>query len=74
MARTEVQVYKPGEEVPTSGIYKVTHDPAHAEEHEVIGVRKKIFPPCRGCEHPRFVLVHAAHHIENSEHFRKWAK
>jgi hypothetical protein len=74
MGRTGTQVYKPGDEVPTSGIYKVTHNPPHADEHEVIGVRKKIFPPCKVCEHPRFVLVHAAHHIENSEHFGKWAK
>ena len=74
LVKIESQAYKPGDEVPTSGIYRVTHDPPHAEEHEIIGVRKKVFPPCRVCENPRFVLVHAAHHIENSEYFGKWAK
>jgi hypothetical protein len=74
MAKIGPQVYKPGDEVPTSGIYRVTHNPPHAEEHEIIGVRKKIFPPCKVCKHPQFLLVYAAHHIENSEYFGKWAK
>lgn len=72
MTKKESQVYRPGDEVPASGIYRVTHNPAHTEEHDIIGVRKKHFPPCNTCEHPRFVLIHAAHHIESSEHFRKW--
>lgn len=74
MGKLWTHAYKSGDEVPTSGIYKVTHNPPHAEEHEIIGVRKKIFPPCKSCDHPRFVLVHAAHHVENCEHFGKWAK
>ena len=65
-------VYKPGDVVPNSGIYRVTHDPAHAQEHEVTCVKGKIFPPCRGCKHPRFVLVKAAHHIETHEHFKAY--
>jgi len=63
--------YKPGDEVPASGIYRVTHDPRHTEEHEVTCIKGKVFPPCRGCKHPRFVLVHAAHHIENNEWFKR---
>jgi hypothetical protein len=32
------QEYKPGEIVPQSGIYTITHDPAHADmPHEVTG-------------------------------------
>jgi hypothetical protein len=62
--------FKPGEEVPHSGIYRVIHDPRHAQEHEVTCVHGKRFPPCRGCIHPRFVLVKAARHIELSEHFK----
>ena len=27
--------FKPGEAVPHSGIYRVIHDPEHAQEHEV---------------------------------------
>lgn len=64
--------YKPGDEVPKSGIYKVTHDKNHAEEHEVTCIIGKKFPPCNGCgQHPRFTLVKAAHHIDNNEHFKK---
>jgi hypothetical protein len=63
-------VFKPGDEVPTSGIYKVIHDPAHAEQHEVTVVFGKKFPPCGKCKHPRFVLVRAAHHISTHEFFK----
>jgi hypothetical protein len=69
MANTE---YKPGDEVPYSGIYKVTHDKEHAQEHEVTAIMGERFPPCNHCgHHPRFVLVHAAHHIENHKLFKK---
>lgn len=63
-------VYKPGDTVPASGIYRVTHDPAHTEAHEVTCVEGKKFPPCRSCNHPRFVLAREAKHIEAHAHFR----
>lgn len=62
--------FKPGEEVPHSGIYRVVHDNNHSEPHEVTCVYGKPFPPCRGCDHPRFVLVRAAIHIGAHEHFK----
>ena len=62
--------FKPGQEVPRSGIYRVIHDPDHAKEHEVTCVYGKRFPPCSGCDHPRFVLKYAAQHIEQNEHFK----
>ena len=65
-------VYKPGDIVPSSGIYRVVHDPNHAAEHEVTAVKGERFPPCNHCgHHPRFTLQRAAHHINNHEHFRK---
>jgi hypothetical protein len=64
-------VFKPGDDVPNSGIYRVVHDPKHAQEHEVTCISGKKFPPCRGCAHPRFVLVKAALHIDAHEHFRR---
>lgn len=64
-------IFKPGDTVPHSGIYKVLHDPAHDEPHEVTCVFGKPFPPCRDCKHPRFQLVKAAQHIEHNEHFKK---
>jgi hypothetical protein len=63
-------VFKPGDTVPASGIYKVIHDPAHAQEHDVTCIYGKTFPPCRGCKHPRFVLKMGAQHIETHEHFK----
>ena len=63
--------YKPGEEAPQSGIYKVTHD-RHHSEHEVTVVIGHRFPPCNHCgQHPRFTLVHAAHHVTNHDNFKK---
>ena len=64
-------VFKPGEKVPRSGIYKVTHDSKHTGEHEVTCVFGKHFPPCNKCgQHPRFTLVRAAQHIDSNEHFK----
>lgn len=64
------KAYKPGDRVERSGIYRVTHDRNHAEEHEVTCVFGKRFPPCNECgEHPRFLVVHLAQHIERNEHF-----
>ncbi|MGA7792633.1 MAG: hypothetical protein WCA19_06295 [Candidatus Acidiferrales bacterium] len=62
--------FKPGDICKQSGIYKVLHDPHHAQEHEVTCVNGKKFPPCSGCNHPRFILVRAAHHIETHEFFK----
>jgi hypothetical protein len=62
-------IYKPGDEVPASGIYRVMHD-RHHSEHEVTAVKGRHFPPCNHCgHHPRFVLAHAAHHVEYHEQF-----
>jgi hypothetical protein len=63
--------FKPGDKVPHSGIYKVTHDPEHTQSHEVTCVYGKVFPPCRGCKHPRFILVRSAQHVDSNEHFGK---
>jgi hypothetical protein len=41
-------VFKPGQTVPHSGIYRVIHDPAHIEAHEVTYIYGKPFPPAGG--------------------------
>ena len=65
-----VTVYRPGAIVPASGIYRVIHDPEHMEEHEVTAIRGRRFPTCNHCgRHPRFILVHAAMHVEDHEAF-----
>jgi hypothetical protein len=66
------ELYKPGDKVPYSGIYKVTHDKTHAQEHEITAVFGEHFPPCRGCGHGvKFVLVRQTYHLSNHEHFKK---
>ncbi len=67
-------VYKPGDTVPDSGIYKVVHDYVHREEHEVTCVKGEHFPPCNHCgHHPRFAAVRLAHHVHNHANFKKKA-
>ncbi|MCZ2897314.1 hypothetical protein MTR01_25160 [Burkholderia thailandensis] len=64
-------IFKPGDSVPHSGIYIVTHDAKHVQEHEVTCVYGKKFPPCKGCgNHPRFKLKYAAQHIESHDQFK----
>lgn len=41
--------FRPGQKVPRSGIYRVVHDKAHAEPHDVTCVFGEPFPPCHGC-------------------------
>jgi hypothetical protein len=66
------ETFKPGDTVPRSGIYRVTHDKQHAAEHEVTVIYGKKFPPCNHCgAHPRFALVRYAQHIEQNDHFKK---
>lgn len=56
--------YKPGQIVPTSGVYRVDHDRYHAQPHEVTAVSGESFPPCRHCGHGvTYTLVRAALHI-----------
>jgi len=67
--------YKPGDRVPVSGIYDVTHDRLdgddHALPHQVTAIAGKVFPPCRWCgREVRFRLHHAAFHVDADVHFR----
>ena len=55
------QDYKPGEIVPQSGVYTITHDPVHADmPHEVTVIKGRRFPTCRHCQGVRFQLARAA--------------
>jgi hypothetical protein len=69
-----VQEFKPGEKVPTSGIYEVIHDKLdgdrHALPHQVTAIVGEQFPLCRGCHGSvRFRLHQAAEHFEEHHHF-----
>lgn len=64
-----VQMYRPGQEVPKSGIYKVSHR-GHHHDHEVTCVSGDKFPRCQQCgEQVRFALLIAAHAVRRHTHF-----
>jgi hypothetical protein len=68
---TEPYVFKPGDDVPRSGIYCVFHANRHAKAHEVTCIYSDRFPACRKCgEDVRFALVSAAQHVTSHEHFK----
>jgi hypothetical protein len=64
--------FRPGQIVPTSGIYQVVHDVLHRDTHEVTCIQGEVFPPCNHCgQHPRFRLVREAVHLSHHSHFRR---
>lgn len=66
--------YSPGEKIPASGIYEVTHDKLdgddHAQQQRVTLIAGNIFPHCKVCsEWVRFRLHQAAENVETATHF-----
>ena len=69
------QEYKLGEIVPQSGIYTITHDPAHAGmPHEVTVIKGRRFPTCRHCKGVTFQVAHAARHVGEIDHLKEGAR
>jgi len=71
----ESDLFKPGDTVPTSGIYDVIHDKLdgenHADPHQITAISSMVFPPCRVCQGwVRFRLHLPAEHIEAHDHFK----
>src|SRR5918912_3668399 len=63
------QEYRPGEIVPQSGVYRIAHDPVHADmPHEVTVIKGRRFPTCRHCKGISFQLAHAAKHVGEVDH------
>lgn len=61
--------YKPGDKVPSSGVYRVLHK-AHREEHEATLREGEEFPTCTVCEQEvRFRLVQSAKLIDRDRDF-----
>ena len=63
-------VFRPGDAILHSGIYRVLHDPAHQEPHDVICLNGSQFPTCRCCTLTRFILIRGAEAIDANDHFR----
>ena len=71
---SELRTFHPGDEVPMSGIYKVTHR-GHHHDHEVTCRSGEQFPECRQCrDQVRFSLLIAAHAIDRHIHFYREEK
>jgi YjzC-like protein len=65
------QEYRPGEIVPQSGIYTITHDPEHADmPHEVTMIKGRRFPTCRHCKGSAS-SSHAAKHVGEIDHLEE---
>jgi len=64
-----MKLYKPGEWIPYSGVYRVIHH-EHLHTHEVTCVSGAAFPECRQCRaQVRFALLSAARHIRKHAMF-----
>jgi len=59
--------------VPRSGVYRITHDPVHADmPHEVTVIKgRRHFPTCRHCTGITFELAHAARHVSEIDHLKE---
>jgi hypothetical protein len=72
LEKTMAQEYKPGEIVPQSGIYTITHDPVHVDmPHEVTAIKGRRFPACRHRKGVKFQLAHPAKHLSEIDHFEE---
>ena len=66
------QEYKPGEIVPQSGLYTITHDPAHpGMPHEVTVIKGRHFRTCRHCKGVTFEVAYAAKHVGEIDHLEE---
>lgn len=63
---------KPGDAVPESGVYEVTHEDCPSEPSQLIFIAGHEFPACRNCgPRVRFQLIRATPHIFEDSDFRK---
>ena len=72
--RKKLEGFKPGEKVPTSGIYDVIHDNLDSDHHnlphQVTAIADKVFLSCHSCHGSvRFRLRQAGEHVEDHDHF-----
>ena len=62
-----MKYYRPGMDVPHSGIYEAIHGAAHRLEHEVTIAQGTIFPLCQRCGPAvRFELLRRVHSDEHA--------
>ncbi|WP_408609950.1 YjzC family protein [Candidatus Korobacter versatilis] len=63
------QDFKPGQKVPSSGVYRVLHKD-HRKDHDATLREGEQFPTCTVCDHDvRFRLVQSANLIDRDRDF-----
>ena len=68
-SRMAERAYRPGDEVPSSGIYRVSHK-QHRPEHDALLTVSTPFPRCRVCgDNVIYQLVQGASPIESDQDF-----
>jgi hypothetical protein len=68
---TYQEIYRPGDKVPHTGIYDVSHGSFHAPRHQVTCVGGGHFPTCKHCGHAaRFQLNVVAVMVEQDNNFQ----
>jgi hypothetical protein len=61
--------FKPGQIVPASGVYRITHDTAHTDASREVTLSKgRRFPTCRHCKG-----IHATKHVSEVPHLHQEA-
>jgi hypothetical protein len=67
-----VEVVRPGNKAPHSGVYKATHAQQHAEPHYVTLLFGDTFPVCLTCsKQVQFELAMSAAHVNAHPHFQR---
>jgi hypothetical protein len=70
-ARMAESRFQPGDAVPCSGVYRISHA-QHREEHDGILLKAQVFPRCSVCgEQVRFALLQASNPIEQQPDFER---
>jgi hypothetical protein len=65
-------VYRAGQMVPATGVYKAVHTNEHIPAHYVTALFGDTFPPCSTCSNKvRFQLAMSAIHVEAHPQFSR---
>lgn len=66
------EVFRAGEKVPTTGVYKTVHAHEHVPAHYVTALFGDTFPACSECsDEVRFQLAMSAIHVKAHPQFRR---
>ena len=57
-------VFTAGEQIPYTGVYRITHHPPHVSEEGITLTKGNNFPHCVDCAHVSFMLLNELPHTE----------